>query len=206
MRDMVRPTLVLFVICLIVGAAMAFTNFATAEKIEQRILEDSVNARKSVLPDADGFEKMDMEKIQTAAADAGYNSIKEAYAAKKGGSTIGYVFLAKPSGYAGEINIMIGINTEGKVTGVEIGDNKETPGLGSKAKDQEFKGQYIDKKYDVINVVKRKAQKDDEIQAISGATITSKAVSLGVQQASQLAGALMNNELGVAENELFENN
>ena len=205
MRDMIRPTLVLFVICLIVGAAMAFTNFATADRIEQRIIEDSENARKAVLPDADSFKKMNMDKIQTLSGNTGYDAIKEAYAAKKGDSIIGYVFLAKPAGYAGVINIMVGIDVKGLVKGVEIGDNKETPGLGSKAKNQEFKGQFYDKKYNVINVVKRKAEKDDEVQAISGATITSKAVSAGVQQASQLADALLSNELGVAENELFEN-
>lgn len=206
MRDMIKPTLVLFVICLIVGAAMAFTNYATAGKIEQRIAQDAENARKAVLPDADGFAKMDMDKIRTASGDTGYDAIKEAYAAKKGDSIIGYVFLAIPEGYGGEISIMVGIDGQGYVSGVEIGDNKETPGLGSKAKDQEFKGQFYQKKYDTINVVKRKAEKGDEVQAISGATITSKAVSLGVQQASQLADALLNNELGVAENELFENN
>ncbi|NJD02672.1 MAG: RnfABCDGE type electron transport complex subunit G [Ruminiclostridium sp.] len=193
MRDMFKPALVLFVICLIVGAAMAFTNFATAGRIEQRITEDSENARKAVLPDADGFVKMNLDKIKAVSGNSGYDTIKEAYAAKKGDSVIGYVFLAKPAGYAGEINIMIGIDGRGHVSGVEIGDNKETPGLGSKAKDKKFKGQFSDKKYDIINVVKRKAEKGDEVQAISGATITSKAVSIGVQQASRLAGALLNN-------------
>lgn len=206
MRDMIRPTLVLFVICLIVGTAMAFTNFATAGKIEQRIIEDSENARKAVLPDADSFEKLNMEKLKAASAGSGFDTISEAYAARKGDETVGYVFLAKPSGYAGEISIMIGINGKGYVSGVEIGDNRETPGLGSKAKDQEFKGQFYDNKYEIVNVVKRKAEKADEIQAISGATITSKAVALGVEQASKLADALLNNKLGVAANELLENN
>ena len=206
MRDMIKPTLVLFLICLIVGGAMAFTNFATADKIQQRIIEDSQKARKTVLPDADGFDKMNMDKINATAGNGSYDTIKEAYAAKKSGSVIGYVFLTAPAGYAGEISVMVGIDDKGLVSGVEIGDNKETPGLGSKAKDKEFKSQYYNKKYDVINVVKGKTQKDDEIQAISGATITSKAVSKGIQQASKLADLLLNNELGVDANELFENN
>lgn len=206
MRDMIRPTLVLFVICLIVGSLMAFTNYATADKIEQRILEDSENARKTVLPEADSFEKLDMEKLEKASGDSGLSTLAEAYAAKKSDAIIGYVFLAKPAGYGGEISMMIGINDKGQVSGVEIGDNTETPGLGSKAKDQEFRGQFYGKKYDVVNVVKRKPSTDDEIQAISGATITSRAVSLGVQQASQAADALLNNKWGVTANELIQTN
>ena len=197
MRDMIRPTLVLFLICLIVGGAMAFTNAATADKIQQRIVEESEKARKSVMPNADSFEAINMENIQKADEADRFATVKEAYAAKKDGNMVGYVFLAVPDGYAGSVNIMVGIDLKGFVSGVEIGDNKETPGLGSKAKEPGFKSQYNNKNFDVINVVKRKAQSDDEIQAISGATITSKAVSLGVQQASWLADALIKNELGV---------
>jgi len=197
MRDMIKPTLVLFLICLVVGGAMAFTNAATKDKIQLRIVEESEKARKSVMPDADTFEEIDMKNIQEATGADKYAAVKEAYAAKKGGNTVGYVFLAVPDGYAGPVNIMVGIDLKGFVSGVEIGDSKETPGLGSKAKEPGFKSQYNNKKFDEINVVKRKAQSDDEIQAISGATITSKAVSLGVQQASWLADALIKNELGV---------
>jgi electron transport complex, RnfABCDGE type, G subunit len=191
---MIRPTLVLFIICLVVGAAMAFTNAATSEKIAQRAVEDSEKAKKSVLPEADSFTGIDLKKLQESSKNADYGTIKEAYAGKKAGKAIGYVFLAKPTGYAGEISVMIGISMDGSVTGIEIGDNKETPGLGSKAKDREFKDQYYNKKFDIINVVKHKPQKDDEVQAISGATITSKGVSLGVQQASRLARVLLENQ------------
>lgn len=206
MREMIRPTLVLFIICLAVGTAMAFTNSATADKIAQRIVEDAQTARRNVIPEADSFIKLDMTRIQKALPKKDSDVIWEAYLAKKNGNNIGYVFLAKPKGYAGEINVMVGIASDGSVSGVEIGDNKETPGLGSKAKDKEFKGQFYGKKYDAINVVKRRPQKDDEVQAISGATITSKAVSRGVQQASRIAAALLNKELGVTDDELVEDN
>lgn len=203
MRDMFKPTLVLFVICLVVGTAMAFTNMATAGVIKQRIIEDSESSRKIVLPDAEKFIKLQVEKIKSTGKND-YSSVKEAYAAKKGGKTIGYVFLANPKGYGGEVNVMIGIDEKGTVSGIQIGDNKETPGLGSKANDPEFRGQYLNKKFSIINVVKRKVQKDDEVEAISGATITSKAVSKGVEQASKMADELLNNKLGVSEDELVE--
>lgn len=203
MRDMIKPTFVLFVICLIVGAAMAFTNIATAGVIKQRIIEDSENSRKIVLPEAEKFIKLQADTIKSKSKND-YSSIKEAYSAKKGGKTIGYVFLSNPKGYAGEINVMIGINEKGSVSGIQIGDNRETPGLGSKANNSEFKGQYLNKKFSIVNVVKRKVRKIDEIEAISGATITSKAVSKGVEQSSNMADELLNNKLGVIENELVE--
>lgn len=198
MREMIRPTLALFIICLVVGAAMAFTNSATAGKIEQRIVADAENARKNVLSEADEFVKLDMQKTTSTMKETDFNTIQEAYAAKKAGAIIGYVFLTKPKGYAGDISVMVGIIEDGSVSGVEIGDNKETPGLGTKAKDKDFKGQYYKKKFDIVDVVKRKPQKENEIQAISGATITSKAVSLGVQQASRMAAELLKQEPEVA--------
>lgn len=205
MREMLRPALVLFAICLVVGAAMAFTNMATSDVIAQRAVADAENTRKVVFSDADEFVKLKVDKIK-ASSKNNYDCIKEVYAAKINGKTTGYVFQATPKGYGGEINVMVGINDKGMVTGVQVGDNKETPGLGAKAKDAGFTGQYIGKKFGLISVVKSKVKNENEIEAISGATITSKAVSKGVEQASAMAGDLLNNGLGVSEDELAESN
>lgn len=204
MCDMAKPALVLLVICFVVGAAMALTNALTEDRIAQRIKETAENSRRAVLPGADGFQKLDIEKIK-ALGGGEADTIEEAYAAKKNGRAEGYVFLAGPKGYGGEISMTVGINARGEVAGLEIGDNKETPGLGSKAADREFRDQYLDRRFGVIRTVKGKAQKDDEVQAVSGATITSAAVSRGVEQASMLAHALLSNNAGVSEDELVEN-
>lgn len=205
MRGMLKPALILFIICLVVGAAMALTNMATADVIAQRAVTDAENARKIVFSNADEFVKLKVDIIKSKSKNT-YDCIEEAYAAKIGGKTAGYVFLADPKGYGGEISIMIGIDDKGKVTGLKVGDNKETPGLGAKAKDDQFTSRFFGKVLDKIKVVKRKAQKDNEIEAISGATITSKAVSKGVEQASAMAKELLNNSLGVSEDELVKNN
>lgn len=205
MREMLKPALVLFVICLVVGAAMALTNMATADVIAQRAVADAENARKIVFSNAEEFEKLKVDIIKSKSKNT-YDCIEEAYSAKVGGKTAGYVFLADPEGYGGEISIMIGIDDKGKVTGLKVGDNKETPGLGAKAKDDQFTSRFYGKKLDKIEVVKRKAKNESEIEAISGATITSKAVSKGVEQASIMAQELLNNGLEVSEDELIENN
>lgn len=205
MRGMLKPALVLFIICLVVGAAMALTNMATADVIAQRAVADAENARKIVFSDAEEFVKLKVDIIKSKSKN-NYDCIKEAYSAKLGGKTAGYVFQADPKGYGGEISIMIGIDDKGKVTGLKVGDNKETPGLGAKAKDDQFTGRFYGKKLDKIEVVKRKAKNESEIEAISGATITSNAVSKGVEQASIMAQELLNNGLEVSEDELVENN
>ena len=93
---------------------------------------------------------------------------------------IGYTIKTSPKGYGGAVEVMVGISTDGKITGVDIGNHSETPGLGSKASDPAFKDQYLDK--DVANsllVVKGSVNNDNEISAISGATITSNGVTSG---------------------------
>lgn len=99
---------------------------------------------------------------------------------------------------------MVGISKDGKITGVEIGNHSETPGLGSKATEPMFKNQYVDK--DVSNsllVVKGSANNDNEISAISGATITSNGVTSGVNAAMKIYNEKLSgndNEMAYDEN------
>ena len=99
---------------------------------------------------------------------------------------------------------MVGISKDGKITGVEIGNHSETPGLGSKATEPMFKNQYVDK--DVLNsllVVKGSTNNDNEISAISGATITSNGVTNGVNAAMKIYNEKLSgndNEMAYDEN------
>ena len=105
----------------------------------------------------------------------------------KDGQVIGYTIKTSSKGYGGAIELMVGISKDSKITGVEIGNHSETPGLGSKATEPMFKNQYVDK--DVSNsllVVKGSANNDNEISAISGATITSNGVTSGVNAAMKI--------------------
>ena len=94
------------------------------------------------------------------------------------GNVIGYLINATSNdGYNGTVQISIGITNEGTVTGIGFLTLAETPGLGMKADEPEFKGQFTGKTADIFEVTKTAPSADNQIQAISGATFTSNAVT-----------------------------
>ncbi|QEZ70874.1 FMN-binding protein (plasmid) [Paraclostridium bifermentans] len=110
--------------------------------------------------------------------------IEEVYQGTKGGEVVGYTIKTTPKGYGGKVEVMVGISNDGKISGVKIGNHSETPGLGSKSADPSFKDQYNGKSTKTpLNIVKGNASNENDIVAISGATITSKAVTAGVNAA-----------------------
>jgi electron transport complex protein RnfG len=192
MRDMVKPTISLFIICLVVSFCLAFVNGITKDTIAQRIEKDAEEQRKLVLSEASSF------KLAEGWEDKDESGlIRQAYAAYNGEVLIGYVFSVFPKGYGGEIAVTVGISSENKISGVKIGNNNETPGLGTKTADDKFIGQYQDK--DILKdfiVVKRPAAADNEIQAVSGATISSTAVTKAVQASAALGSKMLQEQNG----------
>ncbi len=192
MRDMIKPSVSLFIICLITAFCLAFVNNTTKDTIAQRTQKDAEEQRRQVLSIADSFKRLE---TQQGAEDS--NMIREAYAAYSGDKFVGYVFSAYPSGYGGEIAVTVGVGSDGRITGVRIGANQETPGLGSKTAEDRFTGQYIDKSIDnSIRVVKVPPKAGDEIQAVSGATISSRAVTSAVQASADMAKILLQEQDG----------
>ena len=178
MKDILKLGVTLFAICAVAALVLGVTNNITAPVIEERNIQASNEARKTVLPEADEFKELE-----------GMNSdiVLEVYEGIKDGQVIGYTIKTSSKGYGGAIELMVGISKDSKITGVEIGNHSETPGLGSKATEPIFKNQYVDK--DVSNsllVVKGSANNDNEISAISGATITSNGVTSGVNAAMKI--------------------
>lgn len=195
MKDILKLGVTLFAICAVAALVLGVTNNITAPVIEERNIQASNEARKIVLPEADEFKELD-----------GMNSdiVLEVYEGIKDGQVIGYTIKTSSKGYGGAIELMVGISKDGKITGVEIGNHSETPGLGSKATEPMFKNQYVDK--DVSNsllVVKGSANNDNEISAISGATITSNGVTSGVNAAMKIYNEKLSgndNEMAYDEN------
>lgn len=181
MRSIFKPALILFSVCIVVAGALAFTNSVTKDKIVERAQKDAESARTEVLPDAETFKPVEgLDKIVKENPEL--DIVKEVYAGFKGDEIKGYVFGVSSSGYGGEIKITVGIDMDGKITAVKIGENKETPGLGSKAAEEPFKSQFKGVKPNgPFKVVKTGKTKPEDIDAISGATITSKAVTRAVQ-------------------------
>lgn len=191
MRDYVRLTGVLTIVCLVAALVLGGTNLITADKIAEQAVKASDEARRTVLSQAEEFEKLEDSKVTEFLSTADYDSVREVYAGKANGTIVGYTFSTLPKGYGGEIEVVVGVDSEGKVTGISIGNNSETPGLGQKATNPEFQQQFLAKNWnDGVKVIKNATPKDNEIVAISGATITSKAVTKGVNQALNLAKEL----------------
>lgn len=166
-KDILKPALILFVICLVVTALLAGTNLLTKDKIAEQSALEAEQSRKVVLSDADSFEEAD-----------GY------YIGKANNETVGYVFQTEAKGYGGAVKVMTGISADGQITGVVILEHSETPGLGANAEKASFTDQFKKTAPEKgITLVKNKAPSDGEIEAMTGASITSRAVTNAVNEA-----------------------
>lgn len=169
LKEILRPTAVLFIICVVVAAALAGTNMLTADRIAQLEAENAEASRKIVLPAAEEFTSQDNDAYYTGEA---------------GGETVGYVFETGSSGYGGTVKVMTGIDTEGNITGVVILSHDETPGLGANATKPDFLNQYLQPApEDGLDVIKYQTPAEGQIEAMTGATVTSTAVTDAVNQA-----------------------
>lgn len=182
MREIIKLGLVLLLICTIAALALSMTYGATIDQILAQREEANQIARKEVLPNADSFKPIEENKF--AEIQKENDKIVEVYVGYKGDETVGYAIKSIPSGYAGAVEVMTGIDMSGVVSGVRIGNHQETPGLGANAGLPYFYTQYENKSVDKeLKVVKTEPTQENEIQAISGATITSSAVTTGVNYA-----------------------
>jgi len=183
--SIIKPTLVLFLVCAVITGALAYVNSITENIIQRRMEEQQEQFRKEVMDGADRFTEIKPEGLS--------ERITGVYEAYRNDAIIGYVMDVTTKGYGGAMKLTVGINTEGRVTGVIIGDNNETPGLGSRAKEPGFIDQFKGvTAAETLSVVKQNKNSDNEIQAISGATITSRAVTEGVQAALDSVRLIMN--------------
>ena len=166
MMHIVRLTVTLLVICAVVAAVLAGVNMITKDKIAEIQVQKTENAIKEVLPDAQDVQQLPLN------GDTGI--VQAVYAA--GGS---FAVQVAPGGFDGPVTMMVGVS-EGKVTGISVISHTETPGLGAvaaaqNAKGDAFRGQFVGQEGALAI--------GDQIDAMSGATITSNAVVTGVNAA-----------------------
>jgi electron transport complex protein RnfG len=182
---------VLLLVCAVAAASLGYTNAVTYDKIQEQAVIANDEARKAVLPGVDAFEKMDDDTFSALKSNEKYSNITEIYTAKAAGIVAGYTIKVTPKGYGGAIDVVVGITADGSLQGIKVGNNSETPGLGKNAATPKFQDQFVGKTWNsAINVIKNGTPKDNEIAAISGATITSRAVTAGVNQALEAAKEL----------------
>lgn len=171
-KAILLPALALLLIAGVSSFLLAYVNSVTAPVVAAREKEATASAMAAVMPQASAFSD---EKT----AD-GYTYSE---ATNDAGESVGYVFTTAATGYGGEISVMTGIDQDGLITGIQILSINETPGLGMKAQDESFLSQFLGKSG---QLTLSKTASGDEIQALTGATITSTAMTEAVNAA--LAG------------------
>ena len=186
-NTILKDAMILTVITLIAGGLLGLVYEVTKKPIANQQEKAKQEAYKVVFEDADTFEvcvEAEDADLASALKEQGFeaqkiNEIMEAKDAS--GETLGYaVNVTTSEGYGGDITFSMGVQLDGTLNGISILSISETAGLGMNATKDEFKNQFSDKNAEAFEVTKAGASADNEINAISGATITSKAVTGGV--------------------------
>ncbi len=169
------PTVSLFIICLCATFLLGIVNDITKNKIAENAVQTELDSQKIVMADAVEFKEKITGEHTFEGTVAPYSYVQ---GIDKNGNIIGYVFVTQSTGYGGVIKTMTGIDIDGKVTGVEFLEINETVGLGMNATKDDFKGQFKG----LLNGigVNKNAADGNNIKALTGATITSKAATKGV--------------------------
>lgn len=190
MSKIIKDAIILTVITLIAGFGLGYVHDITAAPIAKAQEDKKQRAYKAVMPDASTFDNVDVDEAMMAGFEAaGYNKqiVTGVVEGKDdSGASIGYVItVISNQGFGGAIEMSVGISTAnmGEVTGVDFLSMSESPGLGDNAKKPEFKERYVGKAVEKYVVVKEAPKSDDQILTITGATITSRAVTQGVDAA-----------------------
>ena len=174
MNETLKLGLILFIITAVSASVLAVSNNITAPKIAEadRIKDES--AKREILPDGDEFRPLDENKLKEIQSID--SNILEIYEGYSGSDLIGYTVKAKTNGYGGEIEFMTGISIEGKIMGIKILNHGETPGLGANADKPYFSESFKNKSVEKELIAVKKPEGDNEVQALTSATITTTAV------------------------------
>lgn len=196
-KSFLNAIVVLFAITLVMGAALGIVNNITKEPIAKTKQEAKEAAYKEVYPTAAkvaSSDSVDYTTINDLVHQLGYPAVdidELAVALDSSGALAGYVVTATTSeGYGGDIQVMVGISVDGTVQGIDFLTINETVGFGLNAKEPEFKDQFVGRKVLAFEYTKTGATGDSQIDAISGATITTSAVVDAVNAAVMIVNLL----------------
>ncbi|MBI5741493.1 MAG: FMN-binding protein [Nitrospirae bacterium] len=166
-KDMIKITINLTVIYLVGGLLIAFVYAKTAPIMFIKAKEEKEAALKTMMPAADKIEKM---------GDwSPHHKHAEYYTAKKGDEDLGFIVEGFGKGYSSYINVLASVDKNFNVQKISILHHAETPGLGDEIEKEYFLKRFEGKSVDNLVVIKGDTQ--DKVEAISGATISSRAVT-----------------------------
>jgi electron transport complex protein RnfG len=180
MKDILRLVVVLTCICIVSAIALAQIYGLTKGPIAHQKRLEVLRAIKTVLPPYDNEPDRDLAKLVMGVDKRGEEKEGLFYRGRKGGRLVGVAFKATSrEGYGGDIEVMVGVLPNGMINGVEVLSHLETPGLGAKIMEAKFKDRF--KKRNLSNT-KWAVKKDaGDIDGITGATISSRAVIKAVK-------------------------
>ncbi len=187
MKDILRLIVVLTCICIASAIALAKIYDLTKGPIAHQKRLEVLRAIKAVLPAYDNEPDRDMVRLPMGIDEKGEEIERIFYRGKKEGRLTGIAFkVSSPEGYGGTIEVMVGLLPEGTINGIEILSHLETPGLGAKIREVKFKDRF--KKRNLSNT-KWAVKKDaGDIDGITGATISSRAVIKAIKGGLELYG------------------
>ena len=187
-----KDAFILFAITLVSGICLGFVYEITKGPIEQATIAANNATYQAVLPAASQFDAVEGSEEQAAVLNAsgelsrygnvGVESVLEGTDAS--GNPVGYVLNTYSNdSYGGLVSLSVGVDMGGTIVGVGIREISDTPGLGLKAQDAEYTDQFVGKNADALTVTKSGSATETEINAISGATVTSEATTNAVNAA-----------------------
>lgn len=195
-KYIITLTVTLFITCVIVAGLLGLVNGVTAGPIAEINWQNTQAAMTQVVSDPDNttFGETPLENTQamTDAATAAGGTLGDIYEAQVNGETVGYAVTVSASGSQGTIEMMVGVDTEGTVTGVSIVSHSETSGIGTKIMNNDL----LDSGVGVLDQFIGKSAADGtlsvgtNVDAITGATVSTRGVTTGVNAALAAVGAM----------------
>lgn len=180
MGEKLRLGLTLMAIAAAVGLVLGAVESITAGPIAQVQESRRQEALKQALPEAEAFSPVEVPSGLPSERVLGVER------GLKGGEAVGYAVTVSSKGYGGNLVMVVGLSLDGTVKGIRVLSHSETPGLGSKAAEAPFASQFEGKRVEAFKLVKSSPSSDGEVQAVSGATISSRAVLDGVNLALEV--------------------
>ncbi|HEY4543354.1 MAG TPA: RnfABCDGE type electron transport complex subunit G [Tissierellaceae bacterium] len=182
MKETIKLGLTLLIIAAISGAVLAGTNEITGPIIAEMEKESTFGAFFELFEEADDFKELDEAVLNDLTEN--HPAVVEAYeAVDSGEGHLGYVLKAKSGGYGGDMFIALGISEEGTVTGIKVVGHSETPSIGDRIEKEEFTDSFVDKSAEGDLKAVAAPSQDDEVQMLSGATVSTNAVLNGINKA-----------------------
>lgn len=171
---MVRYGLILALICVIASGLLAVVNFQTKDRIAAQALLEEMRSLKEVMPEGDKFDG-----VKSAEQELIYYKVYD-----KDAKFLGAAFKATAKGYSSTIGTMVGMLKDGTITAIKVLNQNETPGMGTRITENEFTGLFAAKTVESLG----------SVQAITGATVSSRAVIKSVKSKAEQVWALIKDE------------